>query len=370
MSSAFYMKRALRLARRGRTSPNPMVGAVVVRDGRVVGEGYHPKAGEPHAEVFALRAAGDLARGADLYVTLEPCCHHGKTGPCTEAVINAGIRRVYAAMVDPYPGVAGKGIETLRASGIEVEVGLLESEARELNRGFIKCVTCGRPFVLWKAAMTLDGKIATRTGDSRWVSGEASRRYVHRLRAQSDAIMVGIGTVLADDPSLTARTNRQDARGAKNAQNQPIRIVVDSEGRVPAGAKVLNDEAATIVVTKRSAPEANLDRLWSAGVRILGVRDIDGRIDLGYLLGELGKMGINNVLLEGGGELAASMIAAGLVDRGLIFVAPKIAGGRDAKSPVEGEGIELMADALSTSKPRVRRFGDDVALEFGFGVKS
>lgn len=349
------MKRALRLARRGRTSPNPMVGAVVVKEGRVIGEGYHPRAGEPHAEVLALRAAGSLAVGADLYVTLEPCCHQGKTGPCTDAVISAGIRKVYAAMVDPYPEVAGKGIETLRAAGVEVEVGLLESEARELNRGFIKCVTCGRPFVLWKAAMTLDGKIATRTGDSRWISGEASRAYVHRLRAQSDAIVIGIGTVLADDPSLTVRGCRE--------QN-PIRIVVDSEGRVPADAKVLNGEAKTIIVTKRTAPEANLDKLWSAGVRILGVRDIDGRIDLGYLLGELGKMGINNVLLEGGGELAASMIASGLVDRGLIFVAPKIAGGRDAKSPVEGEGIELMADALSTSKPRVRRFGDDIALEF------
>lgn len=354
------MKRALRLARRGRTSPNPMVGAVVVKDGRVVGEGYHPKAGEPHAEVLALRAAGELARGADLYVTLEPCCHHGKTGPCTEAIISAGIRKVYTATVDPYPEVAGKGIEALREAGIEVEVGLLEAEAQELNRGFIKCVACGRPFVLWKAAMTLDGKIATRTGDSRWVSGEKSRAYVHRLRAQSDAIMVGIGTVLADDPSLTSR------QGARNTKFQPIRIVVDSEGRVTADAKVLNGEAPTIIVTKRSAPEANLDKLWNAGVRILGVRDIDGRIDLGYLLGELGKMGINNVLLEGGGELAASMIAAGLVDRGLIFVAPKIAGGRDAKSPVEGEGIELMADALSTSKPRIRRFGDDIALEFDF----
>ncbi len=370
MTDSQFMKRALRLARRGRTSPNPMVGAVVVRDGRVVGEGFHPKAGEPHAEVFALRSAGDLARGADLYVTLEPCCHEGKTGPCTEAVIGAGIRKVCAAMVDPYPEVAGKGIERLREAGVEVEVGLLESEARELNRGFIKCVTCGRPFVLWKAAMTLDGKIATRTGDSRWVSGEASRARVHRLRAQSDAIMVGIGTVLADDPSLTVRTNRQGARDARNAHNQPIRIVVDSEGRVPADAKVLNGEAATIVVTKRTAPEANLDKLWSAGVRVLGVKDIDGRIDLGYLLGELGKMGVQNVLLEGGGELAASMIAAGLVDRGLIFVAPKIAGGRDAKSPVEGDGIELMADALATSKPKVRRFGDDVALEFDLEGKS
>lgn len=358
-----YMKRALTLARRGRTSPNPMVGAVVARDGRIVGEGFHPRAGEPHAEVFALQAAGDLARGAELYVNLEPCCHEGKTGPCTDAIIAAGIRKVYAAMVDPNPQVAGKGIEALRSAGIEVEVGLLEAEAQEVNRGFIKCVTCGRPFVLWKAAMTLDGKIATRTADSRWVTGEKSRAYVHRLRAQSDAIMVGIGTVLADDPSLT---NRQDAKIAKEAKDQPIRIVVDSEGSVSLDAKILSDEAPTIVALRKSAPVANIDRLRNAGVRVLEVSDDGSRIDPGCLLRKLGNMGIHYVLLEGGGELAASMIAAGLVDRGLIFIAPKIVGGRDAKSPVEGEGIGLMADALRTSKPRIRRFGNDVALEFEF----
>ncbi len=356
-----YMKRALTIARRGRTSPNPMVGAVVVRDGRIVGEGYHPRAGEPHAEVFALQSAGDVAKGAELYVTLEPCCHHGKTGPCTEAIIAAGITKVYAAMVDPFPEVAGKGIETLRSAGIEVEVGLLEAEARELNRGFIKWVTCGRPFVLWKAAMTLDGKIATRTGDSRWVTGEKSRAHVHRLRSQSDAIMVGIGTVLMDDPALT---NRQDA---KTAKDQPIRIVVDSEGRIPLSARVLSDEAPTLVVTTKGAPDENVDRLRGAGIRVLQVNDNGSLIDPGCLLRKLGNMGIHSVLLEGGGELAASMIAAGVVDRGLIFISPKIVGGRDAKSPVEGEGIESMADALTTSKPLIRRFGDDVALEFEFG---
>jgi diaminohydroxyphosphoribosylaminopyrimidine deaminase/5-amino-6-(5-phosphoribosylamino)uracil reductase len=217
------------------------------------------------------------------------------------------------------------------------------------------------PFVLWKAAMTLDGKIATRTGDSRWVTDEKARRYVHQLRAQSDAVMVGVGTVLADDPELTVRMNRQDARSAKE---NPIRIVVDSEGRVPADAKVLDASAPTIIVTRRDAPEANLDRLWRSGVRVLGMRDEDGKIDLRYLMGELGKMGINYLLFEGGGELAASMLKAGLVDRGIIFLAPKIVGGRDAKTPVEGDGIELMADALSTSKPKIRRFGDDIALEF------
>ena len=367
------MKRALVLARRGRTSPNPMVGAVVVRDGKIVGEGFHPKAGEPHAEVFALNVAGDLAKGADLYVTLEPCCHHGKTPPCTDAVIRSEVRKVYAAMMDPNPQVSGKGIEMLRSAGIEVEIGLMESEAREINRGFIKRVTTGMPFVLWKAAMTLDGKIATRTGDSRWVTCEKARRYAHQLRAQSDAVMVGIGTVLADDPELTVRIAdcRRRLQPAPMISGtailaNPIRIVIDSEGRVPADAKVLNSDAATIIVTKRTAPEANLDKLWSAGVRILGVRDEDGKIDLRYLMGELGKMGINSVLLEGGGELAASMLGAGLVDRGIIFLAPKIIGGRDAKTPVEGDGIELMGQALTTSKPKIRRFGDDIALEFTF----
>lgn len=350
------MKRALRLARRGRTSPNPMVGAVIVRDGVIVGEGFHPKAGEPHAEIFALNAAGDSANGADLYVTLEPCCHKGRTPPCTDAIIRSGIKRVFAAMVDPNPEVGGKGIEILKSAGIEVHVGLMESEARELNRGFIKRVTTGLPFVLWKAAMTLDGKIATRTGDSRWVTGEKARRYAHQLRTRSDAVMVGIGTVLADDPELTVR-------GIRAAAN-PLRVVVDSHARTPATARVLSPDAPTIIATLRDIPEDRMDALWKAGARILGIREADGRIDLRYLMSELAKMGMNSVLLEGGGELAASMLDAGLIDRGIIFLAPKIIGGRDAKTPVEGKGIELMSQALGVSKPKVRRFGDDIALEF------
>jgi len=353
-----FMKRAITLAGRGRTSPNPMVGAVVVRGGKIVGEGYHPKAGEPHAEVFALQSAGELSHGADLYVNLEPCCHYGKTPPCTDAIIQAGIMRVIAAMEDPNPEVAGKGFEALRQAGIEVHVGLMEAEARELNRGFIKRVTTGMPFVLWKTAMTLDGKICTRTGDSRWITGEEARREVHRLRATFDAVMVGIGTVLADDPELTVRH-----LSGKHVQN-PIRVVIDSEGNTPSSAKVLDGQAPTIIAVKRSAPEANLDRLWQSGARILGIPDVEGRIDLKYLMAELGKMGINSVLLEGGGELAAGMIALGLVDRGLVFIAPKIVGGRDAKTPVEGDGVELMSEAIETSKPKIRRFGEDVALEF------
>ena len=356
--SEVFMKRALALAARGRTSPNPMVGAVVVRGGKIVGEGYHPKAGESHAEVFALDRAGDLAKGADLYVTLEPCCHFGRTPPCTDAVIRSGVRRVFAATQDPNPLVQGRGIEALRSAGIEVRVGVLESEARKLNRPYIKRITTGRPFVLWKAAMTLDGKIATRTGDSRWVTGERARRAVHRLRSRFDAILVGIGTVLADDPELTARGVRRT--------DGPLRVVVDGNARIPLDSKVFNSDAPTVLVTKRDAPEERLDALRSAGVRVLEIRDEEGRVDLGRLMTELANMGVNSVLLEGGGELAASMIEAGLVDEGLIFIAPKIIGGRKAKTPVEGEGIELMSRALGVSKPRVRRFGDDIALEFQF----
>ncbi|MHB1000663.1 MAG: bifunctional diaminohydroxyphosphoribosylaminopyrimidine deaminase/5-amino-6-(5-phosphoribosylamino)uracil reductase RibD [Armatimonadota bacterium] len=353
-----YMKRALKLAARGRTSPNPMVGAVVVRDGQVVGEGFHPKAGEPHAEIFALKAAGDNAKGADLYVTLEPCCHFGRTPPCADAVIQSGIRRVFAAMVDPNPRVAGKGIEKLRDAGIEVNVGLMESDARELNRGFIKRVTTGLPFVLWKAAMSLDGKIAARTGDSRWITGEASRMKVYELRNTHDVILTGAGTVLADDPEMTVR----GIRGSVN----PVRVVVDSRGSTPSCAKILNHSAQTVIAVTEAAPEDRLEALRNAGAEILVLPDIDGRVDLKALMLELVKLGFNTVMLESGGELAASMIGSGLVDRGMIFIAPKIIGGRDAKTIVEGEGIELMAQAWAASSPKVHRFGDDIALEVDF----
>lgn len=351
-----YMRRALRLAGRGRTSPNPMVGAVVVRDGEIVGEGFHPMAGQPHAEVFALRAAGERAKGAEMYVSLEPCCHQGRTPPCTDALIRSGVKRVYAAMVDPDPKVAGNGIAILKKAVIEVEVGLLESQARELNRAFIKRVTTGLPFVLWKSAMTLDGKIASRTGDSRWVTGEDARRAVHRLRNESDAVIVGIGTVLADDPELTVR-------GVKGSVN-PMRVVVDSNASTPPDARLLSTEARTVIAVTSMAPEERVETLRQSGARVLVLPDRDGQVNLRALMTELVDLGVNSVLLESGGELAASMLDAGLIDRGLLFIAPKIIGGRDAKTPVEGEGIEQMAHAIGTPAPRVRRYGDDVALEF------
>jgi len=356
-----FMKRALKLAKLGRTSPNPMVGAVVVRDGKIVGEGFHPKAGEPHAEVFALREAGPLAVGADVYVTLEPCCHYGKTPPCTEALIDAGVHRVFAAMVDPNPKVAGNGLEMLRRAGIEVHVGICESEAVEINQGFIKRVTAGLPFVIWKSAMSIDGKVASRTGDSRWITGEQARKQVHRLRDQSDAVVTGIGTVLADDPQLTVR----GIRGSRN----PIRVVVDSRASIPPESKILDSTAPTIIAVGPDAPQDRIDQLRNLGAEVIVLSSKGNEVDLRMLLEKLAEMGVNTVMLESGGELAASMISEGLVDKGILFIAPIIIGGREARTPIEGEGIELVNDALKVSTPKVRRFGVDIALEFSFDKK-
>ena len=353
-----FMKRALALARRGHTSPNPMVGAVVVRDGVIVGEGFHPHTGEPHAEVFALNAAGSLVEGADLYVTLEPCSHFGRTPPCADAVIKAGIKRVFAAMVDPNPLVSGNGIKRLRNAEIQVEVGMMEPEARELNRGFIKRVTTGMPFVLWKAAMSLDGKIAANSGDSRWITGERSRREVHKLRNSHDAVITGVGTILADDPEL-------NVRGIRDAVN-PIKVVVDSKASTPPTARILNVDAPIYIAVTEMADRERMNRLQDAGAKILMMPAADNRVDLNALMIKLADLGINTAMLECGGELTASMLGAGLIDRGMIFVAPKIIGGRDAKTIVEGAGIEMMADALNASNLRTRRFGDDIALEFDF----
>jgi diaminohydroxyphosphoribosylaminopyrimidine deaminase/5-amino-6-(5-phosphoribosylamino)uracil reductase len=333
-----------------------MVGAVIVKDGQIVGQGFHPKAGEPHAEIFAFRASGDRAKGADMYVTLEPCCHHGRTPPCVDAIIEYGVARVFAAMEDPNPVVAGQGFEALRAAGVEVLVGMMESKARKLNEAYIKRVTTGLPLVMWKAAMTLDGKIASRNGDSRWVTGEQARLHVHKLRNEYDAVVVGIGTVLKDDPELTVR----DIPGGQS----PIRVIVDAEAATPTDARVLDSEARTVIAVGRSADETQVKKLRNKGAEIIVLDDTDGRVDARSLMIALADMGINSVLLESGGEFAASMIEARLVDRGLVFVAPKILGGRDAKTPVEGEGFLLMSQAIPTSKLQVRRFGDDIAIEF------
>jgi diaminohydroxyphosphoribosylaminopyrimidine deaminase/5-amino-6-(5-phosphoribosylamino)uracil reductase len=333
-----------------------MVGAVVVRDGQIVGKGYHPYAGAPHAEVFALRDAGDLARGACLYVTLEPCCHHGKTPPCADVVIESGVSEVVAAMVDPNPLVSGKGLAKIEAAGIKTTVGVLEEEARKLNESFIKHVTTGLPFITLKMAMTLDGKIATRTGDSKWITGKSARRYVHRLRRSSDAVLVGIGTVLADDPELTVRLCRP-------GKKCPARVVVDAFARTPVDAKIFSSDGQVILAVTNSARDDKILELEKAGAVVLRIDGRGGFVNLRDLALKLGEMGVQSILIEGGGELAAGALESKVVDKVLTFIAPKIAGGKSAKTPVEGNGAELMSEAISLKDVRIRRFGQDIAVE-------
>lgn len=364
---ATFMARALELARRGlgRTSPNPAVGAVIVRDGRVVGEGYHQKAGTPHAEIHALRAAGEKARGATLYVTLEPCCHYGRTPPCTGAIIAAGVNRVVAAMADPNPRVAGGGFRALRQAGIEVETGLLADEARRLNEAFIKYITTGRPWVTLKMALTLDGKIATRTGAARWITGPAARQKAHELRDTHDAVLVGIGTVLADDPELTTRL--PDGRG-----RDAIRVILDSHLRLPLNARVVNlrSEAPTLVVTTAAAPAAARESLAARGAEVLVLPEEDGRVAWQPLLAELARRQVTSILVEGGAGVNATALAAGVVDKVVAFIAPKIFGGKEAPSPVGGRGVADPEAAWRLEKLEVERCGEDIMLSgylFGRG---
>lgn len=353
-----FMARAHELAERGRgcVEPNPLVGAVVVREGQVVGEGFHERFGGPHAEVSAIAAAGEGCRGATLYVTLEPCTHHGKTPPCVDAVLHAGFSRAVVAMIDPDPRNQGRGIEKLRQAGVEVEVGLLEAEARRLNAPFIKLTTRGFPFVTAKWAMSLDGKTATRAGDSRWVSSSPSRELVHDLRGKADAILVGIGTVLADDPLLTARPP-----GPRVA----ARVVADSRARLPLHGRLVEtaSEAPVILATTEAAPEDRRQVLADDGVEVLVLPEKGGRVSLPDLMAELGRRKMTNVLMEGGGELFASAIRDGLVDKVLAFVAPKLIGGRDAPTPLEGDGIALVEQAIEAKEWSVRRVGDDALIE-------
>lgn len=346
-----FMARALDLAARGgvRAMPNPLVGAVAVRGGRVVGEGWHRAYGGPHAEVLALRAAGARARGATLYVTLEPCSPHPKkTPPCCDLIAASGVARVVAAMRDPNPLVDGRGLARLRRAGVRVTVGVLAGRARELNAPFVKVHTRGLPYVVAKWAMTLDGKIAARTGDSRWVSGERSRGWLRRYRDGFQAILVGSGTVLRDDPSL------------HGARTLPARIVLDTNARTPLGATVVRTarEQATILAVSSSAPAERLRELERRGVQLLRLDVMDLRV----IFEALAREGYQKILVEGGGEVHASVLQAGLADEVCVFLAPKIVGGREAKTPVEGEGLEKMAHALPVEKLTAERMGNDLLL--------
>jgi len=348
------MRTALRLARRGvgHTSPNPAVGAVVVRGGTVVGAGYHRRAGLPHAEVEAIRAAGPAARGADLYVTLEPCAHAGRTGPCTEAILAAGIRRVAAAMEDPNPLVSGKGLAALEASGVVVAGGLLEREARDLNEPYCRWIVSGLPYVTLKLAMSLDGQIAARSGSSRWISGEKARALVHRMRSRSDAVLVGGGTFRKDDPLLTARVP-----GGKD----PKRVILTSRLDGLAGSRLLREGASEVIVAcPRGVPARDAERARALGARVLLLPNRAGRIGAGALLRALGREGIASLLVEGGGRIAGWLLAEGAVDRFVFFVAPILLG--DGVRAFSGFSVRRVADGRRIAVRSIRRVGDDLMV--------
>ena len=353
-----YMKRALELSREalGPSSPNPPVGAVVVKDGRVVGEGHTLPPGQSHAEVIALEQAGEQARGGALYTTLEPCCHFGKTPPCTGVIIRAGIAQVHIATLDPNPLVNGKGMAELEGAGLSVHMDERGEEAREVAEAYIKFVTTGLPFVIAKFAMSLDGKIATSSGDSKWISSEAARRCAGELRRQVDGVMVGAGTILSDDPRLTAR----DAEGNPLAR-QPLRIVVEGSAPVPLTAQLFREDGPLLVAAARSEGD-RMEELCAAGAQVMIFPTEDGAVDLAALLQALGERGITSLLVEGGGALLGSFFDLGLVDKVVAFVSPVILGGRDSPSPVAGTGVTTLADALRLSRTRVEIIGDDVMM--------
>jgi len=352
-----WMKRVLRLAElgRGRTSPNPMVGAILVKDGEVAGEGYHAKAGEAHAEIIALQQAREEARGAVLYLNLEPCTHYGKTPPCAPQVIESGVKRVVIGMEDPNPLVKGKGIEVLRRAGLDVEVGILEKECQRLNEAFCKYILKKEPFVILKVAATMDGKIATRNGDSKWISGEASRRFVHKLRNQVDGVLVGIGTVLKDDPQLTARI-----RGGRD----PYRIVLDSRLKIPEEAKVIGTSPSkTIIAVAEFAPKDKIEKLEKRGVQILILDSQEGKINLKSCLSKLGEIGMMSLLVEGGSQINGSFLDEGLIDKLLLFLSPKLIGDHQALGIFGGRGVSSLEEAVALKEMKTRRVGEDILLE-------
>ncbi|MBD3426071.1 MAG: bifunctional diaminohydroxyphosphoribosylaminopyrimidine deaminase/5-amino-6-(5-phosphoribosylamino)uracil reductase RibD [Candidatus Omnitrophica bacterium] len=349
-----YMQMALRLAKKGegRTYPNPMVGAVIVRDGKIVGRGYHKKAGEDHAEITALKEARGKCRGASMFVTLEPCDHYGKTPPCSLRIIESGIKTVYASMKDPNRLTGGKGINRLKKAGIDVKVGLMREESAFVNRKYIKFITTGLPYVTVKLAQSIDGKIAARDGSSKWISGEDSRNYTRKLRPSYDAIMVGANTVVKDDPYLL--DSQRKGYGV-------TRIVVDSRLRIPEKSNILKtrSKSPVIIATTRLAPQARMSKLEAMdGIEVIRTRVKEGRVSLGGLLKKLGQREMVNVLVEGGGELVGSMVDEGLVDEAMFFVSPKIIGGE--YSSVKGKGAANIKKALDLEQVEIKRKGDDI----------
>ena len=358
MDHEVYMRRALGLAERGRglCSPNPVVGAVVVRDGRVLGEGWHEGPGTAHAEAAALDAAGDRARGAALYVTLEPCDHQGRTPPCTGAILDAGVSTVVAATVDPNPVVNGRGFARLRAAGLEVVTPVLPDEAARQNEAFAKHVRTGVPFVVLKMAATLDGKVAARDGSSRWITGEPARAQAHRLRGASDAIVIGAGTALADDPALTVRDPSYRGR-------PPLRVLVDARGAVAAEGQLFSGEAPTVVATTEASSTDRREEWAGAGADVVVFDQEAGRVPVRSLLAHLGKRDVQTALLEGGPTLAWSVVAQDQVDRVVLFLAPKLLGGERAPGILGGDGFAPVNQALDVRIQNVERLGDDLMVE-------
>lgn len=352
-----FMRRAIALAKQGGgfVHPNPLVGCVVVKDGQVIAEGYHEKYGEFHAERNALTRCKADTTGATLYVTLEPCCHYGKTPPCTEIIIEKGIAKVFVGILDPNPLVAGKGVKILQDAGIEVVSGLCEDEIREMNKVFLKYITTKRPYVIMKTAMTLDGKIAAHTGDSKWVTNAESRKAVHALRSELAGVVVGINTVLADDPMLNCRL---DGRC-----HQPVRIVVDSKLRIPMDSQLVKTakEYRTIIATSQAV--ISTEALISKGIEIVFCASNDNHVDINDLMDKLGAMGIDSLLLEGGGTLNAAFLEAGCVDEVWAFIAPKIIGGAAAKTPVSGKGIDLMSEAINLHNIEIQNINGDILIK-------
>jgi diaminohydroxyphosphoribosylaminopyrimidine deaminase/5-amino-6-(5-phosphoribosylamino)uracil reductase len=352
MNDEFYMKRALGLAAKawGMTSPNPLVGAVIVKNGKILSQGFHKRPGTPHAEALAIGAAAANAKGSTLYVNLEPCCHTEKrTPPCTKAIINAGIEKVVVGMVDPNPKVSGRGVAELERAGIEVRSGVLDDRARELNESYTKYITTGKPFVILKIAMTLDGKIATPEGQSKWITGEKARRIVHRLRSGMDAIMTAIGTVKSDDPRLTARV-----RGGKS----PLRIVIDPGLEIHLQANVLQTPPQTIIVTKMHNSKA--DRLERSGIKLLYFHK---ELDLNWLMEELGKIEIASLLIEGGSSLNSHALEDRIVDKVMFFIAPMIIGGRESFPAVGGRTFKRLEEAYRIKDLRMTKIGEDMLIK-------
>ena len=356
----YYMSLALDLARKaeGQTNPNPVVGAVIVKSGKVLAKGYHKKAGLPHAETIALNKAGSKARGADLYVNLEPCCHHGRTPPCTEAIVATGIKRVILGIRDPNRLVSGRGIRLLRKQGVEVIIGVLRRDCQKINESFIKYITTGRPWVILKSAVSLDGKIATRTGDSRWITGSKARAYVHRLRGRVDAILVGAETVRVDDPQLTVRPKK---KGMRN----PVRIIVAGKRSISTSAKIFNNahKERVIYVANASLPLIRKNKLQEIGVEVLLVKYKKGKVNLPLLMDTLGKMKITSIMIEGGSEISGNALQEKLIDKLIYFLAPKIIGGKNAPGPVGGQGIARIRDFIEVKEMSIEKLGNDLVIE-------